>query len=500
MWRLNAVRHKARGRNTAGEEFRLKRREQEREFRQARKDQQLVSKRLIEEDEEEDEGAMDTADSKLWKDQELVELLQGVQHGGEKRASNLRTLRKVLRSPEAQLILIGLENSMQVLVGLLSGSSAQCQLEAAHCVHQLSSSTCARVGAACLPATPYLITYLSGQNAKFTELCLYTLGNLCAGNMAVRDKVLAQGIIPALAVCIQRPNLAVVEAVGFIVAQLLQAKDASEKIIPLVMSSGLTLHLLAALQPQPEYGMGAAIEYAWCLHYLACCDKASEALISQGAVSQCSSLLITLGGAVATGNTEEGIELLIWPLLRCVGNLLAGSALECCASQLTDSRLLAALCILAQTFLQPHPGLARESLWVLNNLTADSSVFSSAVLYLSLVPSLIQLLPFSKGINTMVLQVLANVAYQGTEYCVQLTHSGLLPALCATLKMADPAVVTLSLEVLCMLLASSSQAAEEFVKLGGSAALEAMRYNSQDELRLRASYLLEHHLPAYSQS
>ncbi|XP_023685173.2 transmembrane and coiled-coil domain-containing protein 6 isoform X1 [Paramormyrops kingsleyae] len=500
MWRLNAVRHKARGRNTAGEEFRLKRREQEREFRQARKDQQLVSKRLIEEDEEEDEGAMDTADSKLWKDQELVELLQGVQHGGEKRASNLRTLRKVLRSPEAQLILIGLENSMQVLVGLLSGSSAQCQLEAAHCVHQLSSSTCARVGAACLPATPYLITYLSGQNAKFTELCLYTLGNLCAGNMAVRDKVLAQGIIPALAVCIQRPNLAVVEAVGFIVAQLLQAKDASEKIIPLVMSSGLTLHLLAALQPQPEYGMGAAIEYAWCLHYLACCDKASEALISQGAVSQCSSLLITLGGAVATGNTEEGIELLIWPLLRCVGNLLAGSALECCASQLTDSRLLAALCILAQTFLQPHPGLARESLWVLNNLTVDSSVFSSAVLYLSLVPSLIQLLPFSKGINTMVLQVLANVAYQGTEYCVQLTHSGLLPALCATLKMADPAVVTLSLEVLCMLLASSSQAAEEFVRLGGSAALEAMRYNSQDELRLRASYLLEHHLPAYSQS
>ncbi|XP_048885164.1 transmembrane and coiled-coil domain-containing protein 6 isoform X2 [Brienomyrus brachyistius] len=465
MWRLNAVRHKARDRNTAGEEFRLKRREQEREFRQARKDQQLVSKRLIEEDEEEDEGSMDTADSKLWNDQELVELFQGVQHGGEKRTSNLRTLRKALRSPEAQLVVIGLENSMQVLVGLLSGSSAQCQLEATHCVHQLSSSTCARVGAACLPATPYLITYLSGQNAKFT-----------------------------------RPNLAVVEAVGFVVAQLLQAKDASEKIIPLVMSSGLTLHLLAALQPHPEYGMGAAIECAWCLHYLACCDKGFEALISQGAVSQCSSLLITLGGAVATGNTEEGIELLIWPLLRCVGNLLAGGALECCGSQLTDSRLLAALCILAQAFLQPHPGLARESLWALNNLTADSSVFSSAVLYLSLVPSLIQLLPFSKGINTMVLQVLANVAYQGTEYCVQLIHSGLLPALCSTLKMADPAVVTLSLEVLCLLLASSSQAAVKFVELGGSVALEAMRYNSQDELRLRASYLLEHHLPASSQS
>lgn len=42
---------------------------------------------------------------------------------------------------------------------------------------------------------------------------------------------------------------------------------------------------------------------------LAHSDKAFEALISQGAVSQCISLLITLGGAVATGNTEEGIEL-----------------------------------------------------------------------------------------------------------------------------------------------------------------------------------------------
>lgn len=56
-----------------------------------------------------------------------------------------------------------------------------------------------------------------------------------------------------------------------------------------------------------------------------------------------------------------------------------------------------------------------------------------------------------------VLRVLGNVAYNGPEYCIQLMQAGLLSALCATLKMADPDVITLSLEVLHLLTASSPQ-------------------------------------------
>ncbi|KAJ8405455.1 hypothetical protein AAFF_G00319280 [Aldrovandia affinis] len=442
---------------------------------------------------------MDTVANLLSREQ-VVDLLHRVQHGGEERVNHLRTLRKALRTPETQLIFIKLENSIQVLAGLLSGSNAQCQLEAAHCLLELSHSPHPSAGLACLPTTPYLLTYLSGQSDKFTELCLYTLGNLCAENEAVREKLLAQGIVPALASCIQRHNLAVVEAVGFVLSQLLQAKDAPVNIVPIVLASGLTPHLLATLQPVPQYGMGAAIECAWCLHYLVCSNVDDGTLVVQGAVSKCSSLLIALGGVMATGSTEEGVEMLVWPLLRSLGNLLAGCKLEGLHPQLRDSRLLPALCVLAQAFLQPHPALARESLWVLNNLTAGSSVFCSAILFLKLVPALIQLLPFSKGINCMVLQVLGNIAHQGTEYCTQLTQAGLLPALCATLKMANPEVVTLSLEVLVMVLASSSEVAEEFTKLKGLRLLEAIQYNSEGEMRLRASYILEHHLTSYSEA
>lgn len=125
---------------------------------------------------------------------------------------------------------------MHLLVGFLTGSDATCRLQAVRCLHELSHSPHASVSSACLPATPYLLTYLSGQSTKFTvsslsyqvrylvvmqgilpshvcmfmctqELCLYTLGNLCPDSDAVKEKLLAQGIIPALANCLEVNSL-----------------------------------------------------------------------------------------------------------------------------------------------------------------------------------------------------------------------------------------------------------------------------------------------------
>lgn len=117
--------------------------------------------------------------------------------------------------------------------------------------------------------------------------------------------------------------------------------------------------------------------------------------------------------------------------------------------------------------------------------TAHSSTFCSALVTFNLVPGLIQLLPFSKGINTMVrksleitafigyftvthffdhphthpwcpqvLRVLANIIYKERQSCAHLAHLGLLPALYATLKMADREMVTLGMDVLFMLVVS----------------------------------------------
>ncbi|XP_047440505.1 transmembrane and coiled-coil domain-containing protein 6 isoform X2 [Mugil cephalus] len=493
MWRLNKVRHKAGRPDDSLDQLRLKRRQHDRALRQARRDRQLVSKRLLLNEDEEQPDVMDTSPG----EQDVVGLLHKLQHSGPEKEAHLKALSKALRDPSAQLTFIKQENSMHLLVGLLTGSNAQCRLQAVRCLHELSHSPHTTMALACLPATPYLLTYLSGQSTKFTELCLYTLGNICPDNEAVREKLLAQGIIPALAGCMesQRHNLAVVEAVGFTLSQLLQTKDAAEKIIPMVLASSLPSHLLSVLTPDPKFGLGPAIECAWCLHYLTCSTKDNNTeLLARGALSHCSSLLVSLGDAVAEGNKDEGMELLVCPLLRCVGNLLSSCPVKDMITQVGDVHLVVSLCALVQAYLHTRPGLARETVWVLNNLTAHSNEFCSALLTFNMIPGLIQLLPFSRGINTMILRILANVAHKKKEFCVELARLGLLPALGATLKMADQEVVTLSLDVLFMLVVSGSQVAEEFVRQGGLSLLEALQYNGEGEMRRRATYLLEQHL------
>uniref|UniRef100_A0A672YW70 Transmembrane and coiled-coil domains 6 n=1 Tax=Sphaeramia orbicularis TaxID=375764 RepID=A0A672YW70_9TELE len=479
MWRLNKVRHKAGRHGDSSEQFRSKRREQENALRQARRDRQLVSKRLLlNDDEEHPEVTMETNSA----GQDVVSLFLKLQHSGPEKEADLKALSKALRDPSAQLTFIKYGKSMHLLVGLLTGSNAQCRLQAVQCLHELSHSPHATVAPACLPVTPYLLTYLSGQSTRFTELCLYTLGNLCPDSDVVTEKLLAQGIIPALTSCLenQRHNLALVEAV--VLKQL---------------PSDLPSLLLSVLTPDPQFGLAPAIECAWCLHYLTSRQSAVDGrvLLCHGALLQCSSLLVSIGGVVADGKKEEGMELLICPLLRCVGNLLSSCPVDDLIAQVDDVRLPAALCALLQAYLHTQPALARETAWVLNNLTAHSIEFCSALLTLNLVPGLIQLLPFSQGINTMVkLRVLANIAHKKKEFCVQLIQLGLLSALCATLKMADPEMVTLSLDVLFMLVTSCPQVAEEFVKQGGLSLIEAIQYNSEGEMRRRAAYLLEHKL------
>lgn len=489
MWRLNKVFHKNSLPDNP-EQLRLKRREQERALRQARRDRQLFSKRLL---------LCEDEEQHITNKQDVVSLFQMLQKSSPEKEGTLKSLSRALREPSAQTAFLKVENSIHLLVGLLTGSNTEYRLLAARCLHELSHSTNTAVALACLPATPYLLTYLSGQSTKFTELCLYTLGNLCPENDSVKEKLLSQGIVPALANCLETQihNLALVEAVGFTLSQLLQGTKSAERIALIVMSSSLPLHLLTVLNADPQFGLAPAIECAWCLHYLICSSEDCGVLLTHGALSNCSSVLVSLGDTVAEGKKEEGLELLIWPLLRCVGNLLS-SCPERLSTQEVDVRLMAALCTFLNVYLKTQPTLAREVAWVLNNLTAHSLDFCSALLTLNLVPGLIQLLQFSQGINTMILRVIANIAHKKKEFCDQLVHLGLLSALSATLKMASSEMVTLSLDVLYMLIDSNSQVAEDFLKQGGLLMIESLQYNNERDLRRRAVHLLEHKLQSSS--
>ncbi|XP_051869777.1 transmembrane and coiled-coil domain-containing protein 6 isoform X2 [Pristis pectinata] len=440
-----------RARSGAGpvEEIKARRRQQEWALRKARREKQLISKRLLRELQGDGEE-IEIRDPSVTQE-EVSQLFQRIQCGSEDRVAALRSLCQLLHLKEVQMMFVRLENSMHVLIGLFTSNLASVQLEAARCLLELSHANDPSISLVCLPATPYLLTYLSGQSAKFTEQCLYILGNLAAEDETVRNQLLLQGVIQALATCLQSPHGAVVEAAAYSLSQLLQAKEAGEKIVPAVLEAGLTPRLIQLLDLDSEFGMHTAVESAWCLHYI-----------------------------------------LIYPVARCLGNLIASCEAALCRGQLLDCRVLQALSSIISKFLQSQPSVTRECLWVLNNLTAGDERFCSAIFSLNLLPVLLQLIPFSGGINTLVLTLLGNIAEMGSEHCEKLQQQEeLFSALCTSLRTADPEAVRLTLEVLNLILSHCGQACVEFVNQNGIPALEAIQYNSNKEIRVRANFLMD---------
>ncbi|XP_017392287.1 transmembrane and coiled-coil domain-containing protein 6 isoform X2 [Cebus imitator] len=470
------------------EELRRRRREREAVLRKARREQQLVSKRLLRDDapEEAGEGCVSAilGETELQVQQLLWQAQRGTE---EKRERALVSLRRGLQHPETQQTFIRLEGSMRTLVGLLTSNQALLQLEAARCLHELSHSEQSTVAEACLPATSYLLTYLSSHSSDFIELCLYTLGNLIVESEAVRRQLLPQGIVPALAACIQSPHVAVLEALGFTLSQLLQAKEAPQTIIPSILASTLPQHMLQLLQPGPKLNPGVAVEFAWCLHYIICSQVSNSLLIAHGALSTLGLLLLDLAEAVQRSE-DAGLELLACPVLRCVSNLLTEAEVETVGGQmqLRDERVVAALFILLQFFFQKQPSLLPEGLWLLNNLTANSPSFCTSLLSLDLIEPLLQLLPLSNVVSVMVLTVLCNVAEKGPAYCQRLWPGPLLPALLQTLFFSDTEVVGQSLELLHLLFLYQPEAVQVFLQQSGLQALERHQEEAQLQDRVYA--------------
>ncbi|XP_040502975.1 transmembrane and coiled-coil domain-containing protein 6 isoform X3 [Gallus gallus] len=235
-----------------------------------------------------------------------------------------------------------------------------------------------------------------------------------------------------------------------------------------------------------KFGTGAAVEFAWCLHYIVCSHTANVELMSLGAVPALTSLLCDIAFEISQSDSE-GLELLICPVLRCLGNLLAEETGH--EVQPQDERLLVALFVVMQCYLQQHPFIIPESLWLINNLTADEPFFCSALLSMDLLPALLQLLPHSQTVSVLVLTVLCNIAEKGPAYCQQLHQQAALPLLLHVLMVPDPEVVGQCLELLHLLFLHWPQVAVDFVRQGGHQTLE--QHQSTPELQERVRALLD---------
>ncbi|XP_007442925.1 transmembrane and coiled-coil domain-containing protein 6 [Python bivittatus] len=468
------------------EHLRTWRREREAALRSARRLQQLFSKRHLCEDTSSDgEVAMDSETTALLSEEEVSQLLRKIQRGTEDRTVSMHLLRRGLQHREIQQKFIRLEGSMSLLIGLFTSNLANLQMDAACCLHELSLSTDPAVVEACLPATSYLLTYLSGHSVALVELCLYTLGNLVVEMKAVKKHLLPQGIIPVLASCIQSPHVAIQEGVGYVLSQLLQSKEAADEIIPLVLESTLPQHMLHLVCSRLEDGIGTAVECAWGLHYIICSQVNNSLLISQRTVPSLVQLLLELSSLIAT-TSVEGLELLICPVVRCIGNLLAEDKTDNNELLIKEECLLKALFVFIQRFLPKHTFVVSECLWLMNNLTVSSTTSCSALLSLELFPYMLKLLCSYQVISLLVLTVLCNIAAKGTAYCEMLHQKAVLPSLVNILVVSDVEVVGQDLELLHLIFLHWPKAATDFVNHSGLYALQQHQDNLHLQERVKA--------------
>ncbi|KAM3839668.1 transmembrane and coiled-coil domain-containing protein 6 [Vipera latastei] len=449
------------------EHLRTWRREREAALRSARRLKQLFSKRRLCEDKSSDgEVEMDGEAAALLSEEEVSQLLKKTQRGTEDRTASMHLLRQGLQYREVQQKFIS--------------NLANLQMDAACCLHELSLSPDPAVVEACLPATSYLLTYLSGHSVALMELCLYTLGNLVVEMKAVKKHLLPQGIIPVLASCIQSPHVTIQEGVGYVLSQLLQSKEAPAEIIPLLLESTLPQHMLNLVCSRLEDGIGTAVECAWGLHYIICSQVNNSLLISQRTVLSLVQLLLELSSRIATTSVES-LELLICPVVRCVGNLIAEDEANTDELLIKEECLLKALFVFMQYFLPTHTFVVSECLWLMNNLTVRSTTSCSALLSLEVFPYLLKLLCSYQVISLLVLTVLCNVAAKGAAYCERLHQTAVLSSLVNILLVSDVQVIGQDLELLHLIFLHWPKAAVDFVNHSGLHALQ----QHQDNLHLQ---------------
>ncbi|XP_018417400.1 PREDICTED: transmembrane and coiled-coil domain-containing protein 6 [Nanorana parkeri] len=485
MWRRRKLAKKS---QVGLEELRVQRRERETVLRKARREQQLISKRLLRDSTDDESSVEENPQDHFLSEQQVLQLISDIQQGSADKLKSLIALRHGLRKRDTQLSFIRTEGSMRVLVGLFTCQFAKIQMEAARCLHELSHSDDPAVSKAWLPATSYLLTYLSGSSAELTELCLYTLGNLIVESEAVRQQLLVQGMIPAFAVCLQSPHVMVLEATGYALSQLLQAKEAPQNIIPTVLEAGLTQDILRLLLSESEDGFGMMIEFAWCLNYIISSQVNNALLISQGVVSKLVHLLTKLA-VFLTSTSFPFSELLVCPLVRCLGNLLA--EVDAAGNKVPlpeDGRLLVALFVFIQQFQKEHLFVVRECLWTLNNMTVKGPTICSAVLHFNLIPVMLQLFGHSKDIILLVLTVLCNIADLGPAYCQCLQEKAIISRVIPLLDKSDVQVTLRCLDLIIIILQYCPEAAKDTQMLSGLEMLETYKDHPEAKQHIQAVF------------
>ncbi|XP_024402317.1 importin subunit alpha-9 [Physcomitrium patens] len=410
-----------------------------------------------------------------------------------KKVEALQTLRRLLSCSAYPPVHVAVQAGVvPLLVDCLGFGASEDQLfEAAWCLTNIASGDPEQTRAV-EPALPLLILHLGEKNpARVVEQCAWALGNVAGEAEDLRDWLLRQGALSALARNLSSPIITLVRTAAWALSNLIKGPN-SRAATELMKMDGIVDTLVRLVSNGDDE---LVVEVAWVLVYVtSMSDLHSSQLIHAG-------LLPPLVARLAVSHHQP----LLTPVLRTIGNIVASDNSKCdavlAAGQSLPGGINGALARILET---EHRTLQKEAAWVVSNLAAGSILHKRAVFNGGAVSPLLYLLATSTfDVRKEAAYALGNLCVaprdQGEEGKPILEHlnvlvdRGCLMGFIALVKSPDLESARLGLQFLELVMRAlpDGKGPKLVEKLDGIAAMEELQFHANEELRIMSNMLID---------
>ncbi|XP_059646910.1 importin subunit alpha-9 [Cornus florida] len=411
----------------------------------------------------------------------------------QKRVNALRELRRLLSRSEFPPVEAALRTgAIPLLVQCISfGSPEEELLEAAWCLTNIAAGKPEETKAL-LPALPLLIAHLGEKSSlPVAEQCAWALGNVAGEGEELRSVLLSQGALIPLARMMLPNKGSTVRTAAWVLSNLIKGPD-PKAATELIRIDGVLDAILRHLKKADDE---LATEVAWVVVYLSALSNVATSMLVN------SDLLQLLAERLATSNS---LQLLI-PVLRSVGNLVAGDAQTTNVFLVAGNEItVSVIGALIRCLKSEHRVLKKEAAWVLSNIAAGSVEHKQLIYSSEAVPLLLRLLSTSPfDIRKEVAYVLGNLCVAPTEgggrpnlileHLVSLVGRGCLPGFIDLVRSADTEAARLGLQFMELVLRGmpNGEGPKLVEREDGIDAMERFQFHENEDLRNMANELVD---------
>ncbi|XP_067934670.1 uncharacterized protein [Watersipora subatra] len=364
-------------------------------------------------------------------------------HSNDTRVGALKMLQRALA--QGSVIIdhfIEHEGALDKLVGLLSETDAELQIESVWCVANITAGEHDVTLKVARATAPYMITYLSGDNHNLQEQCAWALGNIAGDSEQCRDLLIIQGAILPLIALLKSTDTGCIQNAAFALSNLARGDNSKRTRL---------------LQNETK-------------------------MCESGAVSKMVEQLI-----IHSEDQDLNNNVLATPVLRFLGNVFSGPD-ELSEKACTECPTM--ISTVTKFLNSNHRHIIKETLWLLSNLSVDVKACEEIV-NSGVITKLVSLLASSFEIKLEAAYCLCHIATHGRkEWAEAMMEEGAVKAFVSLLKSHDGEVIQVALtyfEAMFRVLGCTKQ----FEEAGGLACIEPLEYHKDEGIKAVTNDLLE---------